>query len=307
MFTYTLFKPPSRFENRIEDLEGIADLEKTLATLLLQVELGFALTEYLQIDDEPVTVVCEILSRTPIRHPRLQNLSAEDRRAIANCRQIIPYSSRFGWLNALQDYIRKIPQEWRNYDFDPQNLNNQIIEAAKTLRQQYHQTIYDFCLITQLEFRRRDRQQAEARTYYQFESAIRDNPSVRLHVNFTQPQVRTHYPLPWLQPRNKRPIDICFSDLEQAAIFLDEREEELVQEYYWSDNERGNWLRRFRRLDYRKVHKIVENNEVEYIAESESAQNLMIDGFTHIPGMVASGKSTLSVLIAVHIIKNDLD
>ncbi len=307
MFTYTLFKPPTRFENRIEELKEVADLEKTLAKLLLQVELGFVLTEYLQIDDEPVTVVCEILSKTPIRHPRLQNLSVEARRAIANTRQIIPYSSRFGWLNALQDYIRKIPEDWRNYDFNPQDLDNQIIEAAKNLRQQYNQTIYDFCLTTQLEFRSRTRQQAEAGTYYQFESATRDNPSVRLHVNFTQPQVRTHYPLPWLQPRNKRPIDISFSDLEQAAIFLDEREEELAQRYSWSDSERGNWLRRFRRLDYREVRKVVENNDVKYIAESESAQNLTIDGFTHIPGMVASGKSTLSILIAVHIIKNNLD
>ncbi|MEL7407236.1 MAG: DUF3962 domain-containing protein, partial [Cyanobacteria bacterium J06558_2] len=307
MFTYTLFKPPARFENRIEELEDLADLEKTLAKLLLQVELGFALTEYLQIDDEPVTVVCEILSKTPIRHPRLQNLSAEAKRAIANTRQIVPYSSRFGWLNALQDYIRKIPEDWRNYDFNPQDSNNQIIAASKNLRQQYHQTIYDFCLTTQLEFRSRTRKQAESATYYQFESATRDNPSVRLHVNFTQPQVRTHYPLPWLQPRSKQPINISFSDLEQAAIFLDEREEELAQQYSWSDRERGNWLRRFRKIDYREVRKIIENNEVKYIAEQEPAQNLTIDGFTHIPGMVASGKSTLSILIAVHIIKNNLD
>ena len=82
MFNHTLFKPPDIFEERVEDIKE-SGLEETLAKLLLQVELGFALTEYLQIDDEPVTVVCEILSKTLIRHPRLQNLSSESKRAIA--------------------------------------------------------------------------------------------------------------------------------------------------------------------------------------------------------------------------------
>lgn len=296
MFTHTLFKPPTRFEERIQEL----DLEETLAKLLLQVELGFALTEYLQIDDEPVTVVCEILSKTLIRHPRLQNLSAEDKRAIANARQIVPFSSRFSWLNALRDYMRKIPQDWRNYDFDSQDLDNQIINAAKNLQQQTNQTIYDFCLRTQLEFDRRTRKQVEAKTYYQFESATEDEPSVRLHFNFIQAQVRTHHPLPWLLPKIKRPIEITISDLEQAAIFLDNREEGLAQQYSWSNTNRGNWLRRFRKLNY---HKVLPDN----IVEEQRAESINIDGFTHIAGMVASGKSTLSILIAVHIIKNNLD
>jgi pPIWI RE three-gene island domain Z len=296
MFTYTLFKPPDIFERRIKEL----DLEETLAKLLLQVELGFALTEYLQIDDEPVTVVCEILSKTLIRHPRLENLSPESNRAIANARQIVPFSSRFSWLNALQDYMRKIPQEWRNYNFDPQDLDNQIINAAKNLQQQANQTIYDFCLRTQLEFRTRKREQVEAETYYQIESATEDEPKVRLHVNFTPAQVRTNYPLPWLPPKNRRPIEINISDLEQAAIFLDNREEELARQYSWSNTARGNWLRRFRKLNY---HKVLPNN----IVEEQRAETINIDGFTHIAGIVASGKSTLSILIAVHIIKNNLD
>jgi len=249
MFTHTLFLPPDIFKERIKEI----DLEETLAELLLQVELGFALTEHLQIDDEPVTVVCEILSKTLIRHPKLQNLSPESKRAIANTRQIVPFSSRFSWLNALRDYRSKIPQNWRNYDFEPQDLDNQIINAAKNLQQQANQNTYDLCLRTQLEFRKRTREQVEAGTYYQIESATKDEPSVRLHVNFDRAQVGTQYPLPWLPPKNRRPIEINISDLEQAAIFLDNREEELARQYSWSHTDRGNWLRRFRKLNYHRV------------------------------------------------------
>lgn len=51
---------------------------------MLQVELAFALMEYLQLDDEPVTAPWAILSGMPLRHPRLQNLNQMERRAIAD-------------------------------------------------------------------------------------------------------------------------------------------------------------------------------------------------------------------------------
>lgn len=104
----TLFEPPAYFTKRIDELKNqIPQLRNnpTERKLLLQVELGFALMEYLELDDEPVTVVWAILSGMFIRHPSLENLSPAKRRAIANCRQIVPFSARFNWLNALRDYI----------------------------------------------------------------------------------------------------------------------------------------------------------------------------------------------------------
>ena len=126
----TLFEPPADFNKRIDKLKTqIPELKNKPAErrLLLQVELGLTLMEYLELDDEPITVVWAILSGMFIRHPRLENLSPDKRRAIANCRQIVPFSSRFNWLNALRDYIKNIPESWRNYDFDIQDLENQII------------------------------------------------------------------------------------------------------------------------------------------------------------------------------------
>ena len=295
MNTYTLFKPPTIFEDRIEDL----NLEDTLAGLLLEVELILFLTEKLGIDDEPVTVGWVILSGMPIRHPRLQNLNSEKKRAIANARQIVLYSSRFHWLNTLQDYI-KIHLDYRNYDFNPQDLDNQIINGAKNIQHQANQDIYERCLREELQFRRRNREQVEAGTYYQFESETAEEPDKRLQIKFTQAQVRRRYPLPWFSTKNKSSIEIRIADLEQAAIFLDSREAELAQRYSWSNADRGNWVRRFNKLNY---HKVLPNN----IVEEEPAPILTIDGFANIAGMVASGKSTLSILIAAYIIINKLD
>ncbi len=136
----TLFEPPADFTKRIDELKDqIPQLEKKPAErrLLLQVELGFALMEYLELDDEPVTVVWAILSGMFIKHPKLENLSPEKRRAIANTRQIVLFSSRFNWLNALRDYIRNIPQSWRNYNFDIQDLDIKLLMLPKIYNNQY--------------------------------------------------------------------------------------------------------------------------------------------------------------------------
>jgi len=289
----TLFEPPADFTNRIESLkkQGVKE-----SRLLLQVELGFALMEQLGLDDEPITAVWAILSGIFIRHPKLQNLSAEDKRAIANVRQIVPFSARFNWLNALRDYIKNIPGNWRNYNFNIQDLDNQIINAAKNLQQQAHQYIYERCLSATLNYRKRKREQVQAGIYYQFESETKEE-TVRLQVKFTQEQVGTIYPLTWFDRVQERsPVAVNLADLEVEAVFLDNREDVLAQQYSWSSTAKGNWVRRFSKLNYHKV--------LSGIVEQQTAQTLNIDGFTHVAGMVASGKSTLSLLLASSVIRH---
>ena len=209
----------------------------------MQVELGLALMEQLELDDEPVTAVWAILSGMFIRHPRLQNLSPEDRRAIANTRQIVPFSSRFNWLNALRDYKKNIPEGWRNYDFDIQDLDNQIIDGKKNIQQPIHQSIYERCLTAELNYRLRERKEVEAGIYYQFESETKED-SIRLRVKFTQQQVNTSPSQPWFDGVQKRsPIAIDLADLEAEAEFLDRREEVLAQQYDNNESKisKGNW------------------------------------------------------------------
>ncbi|MEG4029889.1 MULTISPECIES: pPIWI_RE_Z domain-containing protein [unclassified Microcoleus] len=290
----TLFEPPAGFTKRIADLQELGVRE---SRLLLQVELGFALMEKLGLDDEPVTAVWAILSGMFIKYPELQNLRAEDRRAIANVRQIVPFSARFNWLNALRDYKRRIPEDWRNYDFDLQDLDNQTICGAKNLQQQANQCICESCLTATLNYRRRERDRVQAGTYYQFESETKEE-TVRLQVKFTQAQVGTTYPLPWFNGvRERSPVAVNLADLEAEAIFLDNREEALAQQYSWQNTAKGNWVKRFNKLNY---HKVLAGN----IVEQEPAHTLNIDGFTHVPGMVAAGKSTLSLLLSSDVIRN---
>ncbi len=294
MSSNTLFEPPADFTKRLSELkkQGVKE-----PALLLQVELCFALMEKLGLDDEQVTGVWAILSGMFIKHPKLQNLSAEDRRAIANVRQIVPFSARFNWLNALRDYRRNLPENWRNYDFDIQDLDNQIIDGAKNIKQQANRSICERCLIATLNYHRRERKKVEPKTYYQFEAQTKEE-TVRLQVKFTQDQVITSYPLPWFNGVQERsPVTVNLADLEAEAVFLDKREAVLAQQYAWSNTAKGNWLNRFRKLNY---HKVLPGN----IVEKQPAQTLNIDGFTHVAGMVASGKSTLSLLLASSIIRN---
>jgi hypothetical protein len=298
----TLFEPPTYFTRRITELkEQIPELNNQPAErrLLLQVELGFALMEYLDLDDEPVTVVWAILSGMFIKHPKLEDLSSEKRRAIANCRQIVPFSSRFNWLNALRDYIRNIPESWRNYDFDIQDLDNQIINAAKNLQQPIHQGIYERCLTAELDYRSRNREQVSASIYYQFESETKEEP-IRLRVKFNQQQVNTSPRQPWFDGvQAKTPVTVNLDDLREEAILLDRREEIVAQQYNTDESKisKGNWVRRFDKLNY---HQVLPGN----IVESQPASTLTIENFTHVAGMVASGKSTLSLLLASYVIRN---
>ena len=304
-YSNTLFEPPAGFSNRITELKDqIPELKDKPSErrLLLQVELGFALLEYLELDDEPVTVVWAILSGMFIKHPRLENLSADQKRAIANCRQIVPFSSRFNWLNALRDYVRHVPQSWRNYDFDIQDLDNQIIDAARNIRQRTNRNICQGCLTAELNYRRRNREQVSAGIYYQFEAETKEE-TVTLRVKFTQQQITTSPSQPWFDGVQARtPVTVNLDDLREEAILLDRREEVLAQQYDSNESKvsRGNWVERFDRLNY---HKVLQDN----VVESQRAQILTIEDFTHVAGMVASGKSTLSLLLASHVIRTLTD
>lgn len=296
-----LFEPPKSFTNRIEGLHR-RGLERSKARLLLQVELGFALMEFLQLDDEPVTAVWAILSRMPLRHLRLQNLTREQRRAIANARQIIPYSARFTWLNALQTYIQNIPLEHRNYTLTTeylQDLNQRIINAYKQERHAVHQALYEDCLTTQLTFALRERNQVAADNLYEFnaETGIEPIPTT---ISFEQTQLEQAEPVSrhWFPPPlDRAPFSIHIDALHDDAVYLDEREENLAQRFDWRETDKGNWVNRWQKISF---HKIQEDGELG----DRNTESLTLDGFVHLPGMVASGKSTLSLLLAAHLLRH---
>lgn len=296
----TLFDPPDAFRMRIcelqEQLDPNCDRGRDKAELLLCVELSFTLMEYLRLDDEPVTALWAILSGMPLRHPLIQNLDASKRRAIANVRQIVPFSSRFAWLDALRGYIRDIPARWRNYDFDLQRMDDRIISANKRpsnqIRQE-HQELYEQCLRTTLAVSQRERFPVQADTPYQFEARTGETTAT-MRVRFTQDQLDAAPPIlqPWFPTVPSRAsLAVRIKDLLPMAKFLDRREAQLAHQYDWAEVEQGHWVERFHTIHFHLVR-------ADGTLSKRNAHDLVIDGFYHAAGMVASGKSTLALLLA---------
>lgn len=296
----TLYEPPKAFEARLTELKDKPNLGRELAEILLFVECGFALMTLLNLDDEPVSAVWGILSGMPLRHPRLESLDAAKRRAIANARQIIPYSSRFAWISALRDYVQKVPLNWRNYVFSMEELDDQIIHASRRpeheIRQE-HDEIYRECLTRQLFFRRREYRVVKADTTYQFDAHTGDiTASVR--VQFPRESTNSVPSLvsPWLlEPRAREAFSVCIDDLEHVAKQLDAREAALAARYNWHESELGQWCRRYTTINFHTV-------QADKTLSQRNEHHLKIDGFTHLAGMVGAGKSTLAQLLAAYIL-----
>ena len=297
-----LFQPPVCFTRRLEDLKEAPELDAATARLLMQVELGFTLMELLHLDDEPITSVWAILSGFPIRHYRLQNLNEKDRRAIANARQLVPFSARFAWINALRTY-REIDQSWRNYDLEEDEealeLSERFISEQKIIRQPLHQRIYEECLQSTLRFRERELKAVVSEDTYQFKARTEEASQIIL-VKFPQEQLLAaqQHTTEWFTvPCSKKPVSFTLEDLVAEAEYLDCREDEIAQRYGWAPEEKGKWRERIKKIDLRSV------SEDLSVAE-KSDLPVVINGLAHVPGMVGSGKSTFALLLASYLHRN---
>ena len=294
---HSLFERPQSYERCLKQLK---DRLVENPSILLNVELGFALMEFLNLDDEPITAVWAILSGIPLRHPRLENLTPEQRRAIANARQIIPFSSRFAWLNALRIYFRRIPERERNYiveDFGKLDEDDIIINACKQVRHENREHIYTSLLHERLSFRESKQKSAKADRLYDF-YAHTDERIVKVQVRFEQEDLERveRHPCDWFENHClPSPFSLNLAELEETAKFIDDRENDLTIQYDWEPEQKGNWLKRYQKINFHTV----ENGQLS----AEASPQLNLDGFTHVAGMVASGKSTLSLLLGAHLVR----
>ena len=310
----TLLLPPERFENRIAELGENTSLDRASVRLLLQVELALELMFFLRLEDEPVTAPWVLLSGIAIRHVRMQSLSPTDRRAIANTRQIVPFSAKFSWIDALRTY-RELPEEWRNYNLRAENgeeleLSERIISNQREVRQPIHQNIYEECLSARLDYRERDLKEVNAKDTYEFKVETAES-TVTLAVQFSKKQLSNAQPYStgWFVDRGStKPLSIHLLDLAAEAIYLDEIEETLARHYSWPAEKRGNWLRRYRSINFRQVSEdgVLQESvdECDTDSEIDEALTLTADGFLHIAGMVGSGKSTLILLMVVYLLRH---
>lgn len=300
-----LYEPPKDFTSLLDQLADKPELDTDRAALLMQVELAFELMWFLGLEEEPITSVWIVLSGTPVRHPSLENLGDAARRAIANVRQISPYSAKFAWIDALREY-RDLPEKWRNYDLLDNNnieidLSEHSIRDRRNVRQKVQEQVYKNCLKATLNYERRPLASVRAGDVYEFRSK-KEGGEAHLSVSFSTKDLSrfAKAKLDWLpsQPCKTNALSVSLADLEAIAQDLDKREKALAKEYQWPAEKLGNWAKRLKSVNFRKV-----KSQVEPAAQLENAnsQTIEVDGFLHIAGMVGSGKTTLIVLLAIYL------
>jgi len=283
-----MYKKPQSYKALVRAINATPDT-KGEGEMLVHVEATLYLAELLHLDDEPVAVGWALLDGTPMPDRRLASLSSEQRRMLANARQIIPLNSRFAWEQALARYAR-IPLIHRNYEIvTSRGFHEQIINACKRdpVPHAEHLDIYEQMLTVALEFQHR------APTFPQANSSVSffinsDGHVQRGTVRFDALPI-SHLVdlLDWFSgTRERSAFSIPLADLHETAIWLDCREGELGNPEHWAED--------LRRIRFRQV----EGNVLIDVAA------LVLDGFFHMAGMVSSGKTTLAKLIIVHAIRH---
>ena len=309
----TLCTPPDGWKERIKELE---DADPPVdGNLLLSVELALEMAWVLGCESETPLVVPALLSRTPMYG---DSYTAAQRLAIANVRQITPYSASSAWRTDLAAY-RLLPNQWRHYEFsslsaaafpnedEPAEEKEARDDWEKRLlcvarkpeaeqRHEAHKRLYQKCLTTRLPFHEREIKVAAADTAYVFHAALPGGEREEARITFPPELVaivNAHTPqrFDFTEERPRSPLTFdLHSDLGPIAAFLDEADRT-------AGRPSAQWEARLQKIEYRAV------NASGTVGTGER-NRLHIDGFHHAAGMVASGKSTLAFLIACFIIKN---
>ncbi len=274
-----------------ETLEQQHDLPKWLArrwaTLIMKVELALELIFQLPttVESEPLAVIPELLSGTPMNYPTLKMLNQTERRALANTRVLLStFAGPYSWESALREYAEEIepavPQQC-HYNIEPRHFDRQIISNGRN--DHYHQDTarrraLKSCLTQKLPYQTRPSRLVEAGKTYEFEIHA-EKPPMRLR--FTPDEIRhTTTQLDWFTSEKRpqrEPIAVTIEQLLEVARYFDEKEDQP----HWEQN-----LSQIALLMWDGL-------------KGEQAQTLIkICGLMHVVGMVSSGKSTLMKLWA---------
>ncbi len=293
-----MYEKPAEYKDLKDAINGIPEMDG-LSAVVVHVETILTLAEALGLDDEPITVGWVLLSGTPTPDPRLSNLDPDQRRMLANARQFIPLNSRFAWEAALRQYAGIKQKEHLNYDIAPTSLDEQIINARKFNPPHHPEHLHDYqqMLSKPLNIRHDSPHRPEANQDYTFVNSGKagiQHGKVRFkkeHIEHLEKLLAKD----WItEGRERAPFTIRFSDLRETAEFLDQKEREL-------GNENPRWVSDFARIRFRRVE---NTNGRTTLMPSDM---LDIDGFFHMAGIVSSGKTTLAVLIAAYIIRQEGD
>ncbi|HEY4036525.1 MAG TPA: hypothetical protein VGL94_21435 [Ktedonobacteraceae bacterium] len=266
--------------------QDVGEVLKDRYALLLQVELGLHLIERLELSDEPITVLWVLLSDSPLQHPRLLALDAQQRHAIANARILLPFAGRFNWENALQTYAM-MDEQWRRYRVSPDNLESQKVINFGSHEER--RSVYDQALEGILPFARRTIEPAEEGQYLFDAITEQGKQAVTADIDKESADIVT-INLPWFtEPRPRQTLEYSYDDFRNIARDLEDLRQR--RDLTSTLGSQLNWLELVdEMLGYRAIlsdGSLAARNKVP----------LRIDGHAYVVGAVASGKSMIAKLI----------
>ncbi len=266
--------------------QDVDEVLKDRYALLLQVELGLHLIEWLELDDEPITVLWALLSDDPLPHPRLRALDAQQRHAIANARILLPFAGRFNWENALQTYAT-IDEPWRCYRVSPDNLETQKVINLRSHDERL--VVYDKALEDILPFAQRTTEPAREGQYFFDAITEQGKQIVTVDIDKESADIVT-IDLPWFtEPRPRQPLEYSHNDFRNIACDLDDLRRRRNPTS--APGSQQSWVDLVDKvLGYRAI--LPDGS----LTERKTAP-LRIDGHAYVVGAVASGKSTIAKLI----------
>ncbi|MCC6613398.1 MAG: hypothetical protein IT320_07965 [Anaerolineae bacterium] len=293
-----MYAVPQSFKNLVRNLTVDAGSPEN-ARLLAYVEITLTLAMQLGLESEPLSVGWVLLSRMPLHHVLLKQLSSDQERMLANAAIIIPLSSRFAWESALVRYIRNCPSHLRLYDASlSERLDQQSIALCRIdpspdpLREDRYVEI----LMSQLPFEQRSRRLTKAGETYRVR--VRDTHGEMHHgqVTITEAMQQHEDPQAWFERyRPRTVISLRHEELLPTAQYLDQRESIL--------GGRIHWVHDLQQIRFRRASR----SAFEIMLEPDNAYPLHLEGSVHIPGMVSAGKTTLAKLIIAHCIRMGWD
>jgi hypothetical protein len=173
----------------------------------------------------------------------------------------------------------------RRYDFDVERLDKQIIHACRTDKDFLNRLeVYQQCLTQKLPFRHKTIYEVIPNKKYNFKARDEEDAPVEVAISFDDDIIalkEISIPQFCEEPRVRQPIIITWQQLEEVAQFIDKQ------------TGGSQWIDLLQQIDYR---------DVNALQSAIKPKSITIDGFAHLAGMVASGKSILSYLIAAHLV-----
>jgi hypothetical protein len=295
-----MYTAPESFNNLIRDLTK--DLEGSVekARLLTYVELTLTLAVHLGLDNEPVNIGWVLLSRIPVHHLLLKQLSPQQQRMLSNSAILVPLSSRFAWESALLRYTRDCPSHVRLYDVSlDKRLDEQplILCRKSPCPDTFREEKYLEILTSQLPYEKRKRRHTRSGETYRVR--VRDVQGNAQHGQVTISEAMQEVGnsrTDWFDsPRPRTVISIRHEDLLPTAKFLDDCEAFL--------GGRMHWVHDLQQIRIR----LASRDSSEIVLHPANVDSLRLEGAVHLPGMVSAGKTTLAKLIIAHCVRLGID